>query len=270
MDIAGKTAFISGGGGGIGGGMAEALVEAGARVVLADIDFDFAQAKAAEIGDAAFALRLDVTAPESWAAARDAAEAQFGPVDILCNNAGISTARMALEDVPADLFARVFAINVMGVQHGITTFAGAMKARRCGHIVNTSSINGLNPFGTFGVYSASKFAVLGLSDSLRQECGPHGVGVSTLFPGLTKSRMSLSTDVGPGSDAAMVEALKARMMEPIWLGRAVVRAIAENHPYIVTHPGYRPTFAARCEEILAAFGDPAQPGYAMGKTATQG
>lgn len=269
MDIAGKTAFVTGGGGGIGGGIAEALVEKGARVVLADIDIDFAQAKADELGDTAMAVRIDVSSLESWAEAKAATEARFGPLEILCNNAGISTARMPLEEVPPDLFARVFAINVIGVQNGIVTFAGEMKARGRGHIVNTSSMNGLNPFGTFGAYSASKFAVLGLSDSLREELAPFGVGVSTLFPGLTKSRMSLSTNVGPGTDAEMVEALKARMMEPVWLGRAVVRAIETGNPYIITHPAYRPTFAARCEEILAAFGEPAQPGYETGASATQ-
>ncbi|UVO55886.1 SDR family oxidoreductase [Sphingomonas sp. SUN039] len=268
MQVAGKTAFITGGGGGIGGGIAEALVEKGARVVLADVDLDHAQAKAAELGDAALALTLDVTSLESWAAAKGATEARFGPVDILCNNAGISTPRMDLEEVPPELFARVLAINVTGVQNGIASFAGEMKARGSGHIVNTSSMNGLNPFGTFGAYSASKFAVLGLSDALRQECAPHGVGVSTLFPGLTKSRMSLDPKDGPAADPETLAALLPRMMDPVWSGRAVVRAIEEGQAYIVTHPDYRPIFAARCEEILAAFGDPAQPGYGTGASAT--
>lgn len=268
MLVMGKTAFITGGGGGIGGGIAEALVEKGVRVVLADIDLDHAQTKATELGDAALALTLDVASLDSWAAAKATTEARFGPVDILCNNAGISTPRLDLEEVSPELFARVFAINVTGVQNGIMTFAGEMKTRAHGHIVNTSSMNGLIPFGTFGAYSASKFAVLGLSDALREECAPHGVGVSTLFPGLTKSRMALDPKDGPASDPEKLAALLPRMMDPVWSGRAVVRAIEEGQPYIITHPDYRPIFAARSDAILAAFGDPAQPGYGTGASAT--
>jgi NAD(P)-dependent dehydrogenase (short-subunit alcohol dehydrogenase family) len=267
--LGGKTAFITGGGGGIGAGIAQACVEQGMRVVLADIDLDRARAVAAELGEAALAIGLDVTSLESWASARIAAEAWGGSIAVLCNNAGISTPRMPLEDVPPDLFARVMAINVTGVQNGIVTFAGAMKARRSGHVVNTSSMNGLTPFATFGAYSASKFAVLGLSDALRDELAPFGVGVSTLFPGLTRSRMSTDLKDGPASDAAQLEALLPRMMDPLWTGRAVVRAILANEAYVVTHPDYRPALEARHTALIAAFGEPAQPGYATGASATR-
>ncbi len=95
------------------------------------------------------------------------------------------------------------------------------------------------------------------------------MGVSTLFPGLTRSRMSLSPDSPAAGDKERAAAIAANMMEPIWLGRAVVRAIEENQPYIISHPGYRPTFEERCRKILAAFGEPAQPGYRGGTSATR-
>lgn len=269
LTLCGKTAFITGGGGGIGGGIAHACVEAGMRVVLADIDADFAAAAARELGDAALSVTLDVTSLDSWASARAIAEQWGGPIDVLCNNAGISTPRLALEEVSPDLFARVMAINVTGVHNGIITFAAAMKARGSGHIVNTSSMNGLTPFGSFGAYSASKFAVLGLSDALREEMAPFGVGVSTLFPGLTRSRMAMDLNDGPATSQEQLDALMPRMMDPMWTGRAVVRAIAANAPYIVTHPGYAPLLAARHEALLAAFGEPAQPGYDTGQSATR-
>jgi NAD(P)-dependent dehydrogenase (short-subunit alcohol dehydrogenase family) len=268
MQLAGKVAFISGGGGGIGVGMAEAFVEKGMSVVLADIDFDYARQAAAQFGDKALPLALDVVSLHSWTVARDAAVARFGAIDVLCNNAGISTPRLSLDQFPPDEFARVVAINVTGVHNGIVAFAGEMRARGAGHIVNTSSLNGLIPFGTFGAYSASKFAVLGLSDALRQELAPHGVGVSTLFPGLTRSRMSLDPDVGADKGKIDRAALEANMMEPVWLGRAVARAVEENRPYIITHPEYKPQLEARFREILDAFGEPAQPGYRTGGSAT--
>lgn len=256
FELTGKTVFITGGGGGIGAGMAQAFAERGARIVLADIERGYAEQEAARLPAEAEArvIELDVRDLESW----QAASAAVGPVDVLCNNAGISTGFKPLVDLSPDEFERVMAINVTGVFNGVKTFAPQMVARGGGHIVNTSSMNGLSPFASFAAYSASKFAVLGLSDSLRDELAPAGVGVSTLFPGLTRSRMS-EADAGTS---------QGNMMDPLWLGRAVARAVEANEPYIVTHPEYRNSLAARHERILAAFGEPAQPGYRTGPVAT--
>src|SRR6516165_1887043 len=170
MQLAGKTVFITGGGGGIGEGMALAFAEKGAKLVLADINLHEAEEVAARLpaGTQAMVVALDVTSLESWEAARQQAEARFGAVDVLCNNAGISTGFRPLVEISPEEFARLMAINVTGVYNGVVSFAREMTARGAGHIVNTSSMNGLSPFGNFAAYSASKFAVLGLSDSLRQ------------------------------------------------------------------------------------------------------
>jgi NAD(P)-dependent dehydrogenase (short-subunit alcohol dehydrogenase family) len=262
MNIEGKTAFVTGAGSGIGAGIAEALVESGARVVLADINVDWAISEAARIGGETFAVEIDVASPESWSSAKAKAQSHFGQVDILCNNAGVATPRMPLEDVPDEMFEHVMAINVAGVFNGIKAFVPEMKARRCGHIVNTSSVNGLIPFGSFTTYSASKFAVTGLSEGLRQELEPFDVGVSILYPGLTKSRMSMSQEDGVGTSSEML----ALMMEPIWLGRAVVKAIVENRLHLITHPDHLPTLEERLAELSDAFGEPAQPGFGGGRT----
>lgn len=268
FELTGKTVFITGGGGGIGGGMAQAFAERGARIVLADIDLDFAREEAGKLppGAQAFVVGLDVRSLSSWEAAREAVEQRFGAIDVLCNNAGISTGFKPLVDTSAETFERVMAINVTGVYNGIRTFAPTMIARGSGHIVNTSSMNGLSPFGSFAAYSASKFAVLGMSDALREELAPVGVGVSTLFPGLTRSRMSEGDALS--GDPERRAAIRANMMDPLWLGRAVVRAVEADEPYIVTHPGYRDSLAARHRRILAAFGNAAQPGYDVGASAT--
>jgi NAD(P)-dependent dehydrogenase (short-subunit alcohol dehydrogenase family) len=258
MEVSGKVVLVTGGGGGIGAGIAEAFAEKGAQVAVTDINSDYAEAEAKRIGNGTIALRHDVTSVESWSDVKRAVEAQLGPVDVLCNNAGVALPFKPLEDVTADEFARVMAINVTGVFNGCKAFIPEMKARGSGHIVNTSSVNGQIPFETFAAYSASKFAVSGLSESIRAELAPFGVGVSILYPGLTRSRMSEGQVPGLNPEAA--KALAARMMEPVWLGRAVVRAVEQNTLHIITHPDHRAALEARIDALYSAFGEPAQPG----------
>jgi NAD(P)-dependent dehydrogenase (short-subunit alcohol dehydrogenase family) len=262
MEIAGKVVLMTGGGGGIGAGIAEAFAQNGAKVAISDINVDYATAEARRIGQGMVAFQHDVTSLESWVTVKAAVEAEFGPVDVLCNNAGVALPFMPLENVSPETFDRVMAINVRGVYNGCVTFMPEMKARRSGHIVNTSSVNGQIPHGTFAAYCASKFAVSGLSEALRQELEPFGVGVSILYPGLTRSRMSEGQvpDLPPQTR----EALQARMMEPIWLGRAVVRAVENNELHIVTHPEHLGVLQSRIDALYAAYGDPAQPGYQPG------
>jgi NAD(P)-dependent dehydrogenase (short-subunit alcohol dehydrogenase family) len=266
MDVSGKVVLVTGGGGGIGSGIAEAFAEKGARVVVTDISLDYAEAEAARLGRGVFALQQDVTAPESWAQVKAAVEGRFGPVDVLCNNAGISLPFKPMEDVSLAEFDRVMAVNVRGVFLGCNTFIPEMKARGSGHIVNTSSVNGQLPHQTFAVYSASKFAVSALSEAIRDELAPFGVGVSILYPGLTRSRMSEGQI--PDLPEETRKALSAMMMEPVWLGRAVVRAVEGNQLHIVTHPDHLPALKARMDALYAAFGEPAQPGYVAARMPT--
>ncbi len=263
MNVTNKVILITGGGGGIGAGIAEAFVEKGAQVAITDINLAYAQAEAERIGGGTLALQHDVTSPESWAEVKAAVEAQIGPVDVLCNNAGISLPFKPMEEITLDQFNRVMAINVRGVFLGCTLFMPEMKARKSGHIVNTSSANGMMPHGTFAAYTATKFAVAGLSEAIRMELEPFGVGVSILYPGLTRSRMS------EGQMHDLPDAIKAaiagKMMEPVWLGRAVVRAVENNELHIVTHPDHLDALKARMDTLYAAFGEPAQPDFAGGR-----
>lgn len=263
MEVAGKVALVTGGGGGIGAGIAEAFVEKGAKVAVTDVNLDYARAEAERIGHGTIALEHDVTSLGSWAEVKRAVEAQLGTVDILCNNAGVSQPFLPLEEVSPEQFDRVMAINVRGVYNGCVSFIPEMKARKSGHIVNTASVNGLLPHGPFAAYCASKFAVVGLSESIRQDLAPFGVGVSILYPGLTRSRMSESQVPGLPEDKA--KALSALMMEPVWLGRAVVRAVESGALHIISHPEFKGALKARMDELYAAFGEPAQPGYQPGR-----
>ena len=259
MDVAGKVIIVTGGGGGIGAGIAEAFAEKGAKVAVTDINLGYAQAEADRIGHGVIALSHDVTSLDSWAAVKREVEARLGPVDVVCNNAGIALAFKTLDEVAPEEFDRVMAINVRGVFNGCITFMPEMKARKSGHIVNTSSVNGQLPFGPFATYCASKFAVAGLSESIRQELEPFGVGVSILYPGLTRSRMSEGQM--PELPEAAKQALAARMMEPVWLGRAVVRAVETGQLHINSHVDHKPALEARLNVLLDSFGEPAQPEY---------
>ncbi len=261
MTLADKTALITGGGGGIGAGIAEAFVAEGMKVVITDVNLDYARAEAARIGGDTIALEHDVTSLASWASVKETVLKALGRVDVLCNNAGVSTRRMLFDEMPPDVFAAVMAVNVTGVYNGIKTFVPDMRARRSGHVVNVSSMNGLLAHQTYATYSASKYAVTAMSEALRGELAPFGIGVSVLFPGLTRSRMSLDPEKGAAPDIPNPEVLASNMMEPLWLGRSVVKAIKENSLYIISHPGHKDHLAARYKAILDAFGEPSQPGY---------
>lgn len=253
-NLTGKVAFITGAAGGIGLAIAKILAEHNARLVLTDIDGDELERACAEINAEKLLVKLDVTDRDSWYAARDAVAKRFGDVDILCNNAGIAPSQYTLADLPPQNFERILAINLMGVFNGVHCFAASMRDRRCGHIVNTASTGGLMPMPGHGDYAISKAAVVALSETLRLEMAPHEVGVSVLCPGLVASRM-----VPPGT----TQLQGMNLMDPIWVGRAVVKAIIDNQLYIMTHPSYLPIVQARHQGIESAFGAPAQPGYEM-------
>ena len=254
MELAGKVAVVTGGGSGIGAGLAEALLEKGARVAIADISPGHMAETRERLGEGLMTVALDVADAASWQRMKAEVEAALGPVDVLCNNAGISQPFMPIEDIADEDFARLMAINVTGVFLGCKCFVPGMKARGAGHVVNTSSANGLIPFGSFSSYCASKFAVAGLSEALQQELAPHGVGVSILYPGLTRSRMS---------EAQLGQLDPASTMEPVWLGRAVARAIEDGRLHVISHPNLKPALERRLGVLLDDFGEPAQPGFGV-------
>lgn len=252
MELAGKVALVTGGGSGIGAAIAEALLEKGAQVAIADVSEAFMAEENARQGGRLLTVPLDVTDPASWAAAKAKVESALGPVDVLVNNAGVSHQYSPIEEISDADFARVMAVNVGGVFQGCKAFTAEMKARGSGHIVNVASLNGLLPFQTYTIYCASKFAVTGMSEALQRELAPHGVGVSILYPGLTKSRMSTNQK---GSVQSMVA------METIWVGRAVCRAIEDNRLHIISHPGMKASLERRLGVLLGDFGEPAEPGF---------
>ncbi len=277
--LAGTTALITGGASGIGLGMARAFIAAGLRVAIADINEAALEAATSALPGLGMAVQLNVTRAAEWEHTLDAVEASLGEVQILCNNAGVAQGRYAdgreirVADMPEALWRMVLEINATGTFLGAHAMVPRMLARgRWGHIVNTASTGGLMAPGGIAAYCASKYAVVGLSESMRAELAPSGIGVSVLCPGGVRSNLfasSVAVRAGvPGASEGMAtvgsEALRteqAQRMDPVFVGEMVLRAIAGNAMYIIPHPEYLGHIAERHAALVAAFGRSAQPGY---------
>ncbi len=191
-DFAGKTAFVTGGAGGIGLAMARALGQRGMKVAIADVEADTC-AKAVETlqseGITAIGAPCDVSDRTQYARAAERTLAEFGKVHILCNNAGVSRAG-SIETIASSDWDWVIGVNLKGLVHGLQLFLPQMKAHgEDSHIVNTASVNGVVGSALAGPYSATKFAVVGISEVLAAELKDTPIGVSVLCPSWVKTRM---------------------------------------------------------------------------------
>jgi NAD(P)-dependent dehydrogenase (short-subunit alcohol dehydrogenase family) len=266
-DFKGKTAFITGGAAGIGLAMARELLKAGARIVIADIRQDALDKAVTTLagGDKVQAIRLDVTDREAFARAADAA----GKVHILCSNAGIFIGGPT-QDATYDDWDFCLGVNLGGTVNCMRTFVPRMIAQKeGGHIVLTSSINGLFASGAVGPYTASKFATTAIGECLRMNLAPHAIGVSILCPGPVASDLFESTpavrpkalsDTGAHlvkTDARdpVSQEIFAGAMSTDEVGRKVMQGIRRNDLYIITHGEIRDVLEARMKAVLAALPD---------------
>jgi NAD(P)-dependent dehydrogenase (short-subunit alcohol dehydrogenase family) len=261
-NLRGRTAFITGGASGIGLAVGRALAADGVRVALADVDeAELNRARDGFSGQVTGVV-LDVRDRAAWARARAETEAKLGPVDILMNNAGIGPDGRELADMNPASFDRLIAVNLTGVFNGVSEFAGSMRARRSGHIVNTASMAGLISAVGLGAYTISKFGVVGLSEVLRSELAPHGVGVSVLCPGMVVTRLRESTLRLGGEVLNKDQAAMGEGVDPSFVSERVLAGIKGDWRYILTHGEYRGAVEARVERLLEAFAEtPPSPQY---------
>ena len=263
--LAGRVAVITGGASGIGLGIARAAAAAGMSLALLDVEESaLEKAKRALVADgaAAFAVRADVSDPASLAAAAEHVVARFGRIDVICNNAGVFTQGPLAESSGRD-WEWLVGVNLLGVAHGIRIFVPHLRAHgEGGHVVNTASIAGLSAIPGLGIYTATKHAVVALSEVLREELAPEGIGVSVLCPGGVKTRIHeagrnrpavLGGPDATGDRGALTDAAVESGMDPRVVGERVLNAIRANELYVLTHPEFRAAFAARAEAILAAY-----------------
>ena len=182
MQLAGRTAFVTGGGQGIGEAIARAFAAEGAHVCVADIDLARAQALAERLGDSAMAVECDVAKRESVDRAVAAATARVGPIDILVNNAGIIRPAM-LHKMTDVQWQAVLDVHLAGTFHCLQAVAPSMMERRYGRVINVTSTAGVQ--GTIGQinYSAAKAGIVGITMSAARELAPYGVTVNAIAPG---------------------------------------------------------------------------------------
>jgi len=206
IDFAGRTAFVTGGANGVGLGLVRALVAQGCKVVLADIRQESIDSTLRKLDNAeVMGVQVDVSDRAAMESAADAVEARFGPVTLLFNNAGVNLFQ-TIEDSSASDWDWVMGVNLHGVINGVMTFVPRMiAAGQGGYIVNTASMSGWLASGSPGIYNTTKFAVRGMSESLRYSLAKHGIGVSILCPGLVKSLIYASDDIRP---AALMDGAK--------------------------------------------------------------
>jgi len=222
--LAGKVALISGGARGMGASHVRMLVDEGAKVVFGDILDDEGKAVAAEVGGAARYLHLDVTKPEDWDAAVATALSEFGGIDVLVNNAGIINIG-TFEDYALSEWHRILDINLTGVFLGIRAVVKPMKEAGRGSIINISSIEGMAGTIACHGYTATKFAVRGLTKSAALELGPSGIRVNSIHPGLIKTPM---TDWVPDD---IFQSALGRAAEPREVSSLVVYLASDESSY---------------------------------------
>jgi len=275
-DLTGRVAVVTGGGSGIGRGMALGLAAEGMTVAVADIQRAKAEEVAAEIaaaGGNAFAVVVDVTSPESLAAAAKEVESRAGGVNLLCANAGVLGRIGAAADHSIEDWEYTLSVNVLGIVKTVKAFLPALRrSAPDAHIVNTASLGGLTTevHAPIAAYVASKYACVGFSEMLRAELAPEGIGVSVLCPGFVASNlMETSIANRPGSFGQQVNSefvleasapseqpaspIAVQPMPNEAVGPIVVRAIRANRLHVLTHPETKPLIEARFRAMLADF-----------------
>jgi NAD(P)-dependent dehydrogenase (short-subunit alcohol dehydrogenase family) len=275
-DVRGKTAFITGGASGIGLGMARTLVEAGMKVVLADlrqdhIDSALAQFERQGHASSVHAIRLDVTDRAAMAAAADETQGIFGNLHVLANNAGVGIQGPFKGITFAD-WDFGLAVNLGGVINGVQIFLPRIRAHgEGGHLINTASLAALVPMpAQFVIYQTAKAAVVTLSECLRGELAPENIGVSVLCPGPVRTNIhELSKNRPPqfGVGDAFRDAEHAggtqvsfpSQMEPAAVGERVLRAVLNDDFYIITHGEWKSAAEQRNAAVIAAMPDQLDP-----------
>ena len=278
-DFAGRTAFVTGGANGVGLGIVRGLLGEGCKVAIADIRQDAIDAALASLDNReVIGVQLDVMDRAGFKQAADRVESELGPVSLVFNNAGINLFQ-TIEDSSYDDWDWVLGVNLGGVVNGVMTFAPRMKARALagevtgGQITNTASMASFIAGGAPGIYNTAKFAVRGLSYSLRHSMYQYGIGVSVVHPGLVKSQIFASDEVRPANlkaaarpvDPAAVERLAGIHefgMEPDVIGGRILDGIRENRANIFTHPDHKEELIELFDEIIADYRDyPEDAGY---------
>jgi NAD(P)-dependent dehydrogenase (short-subunit alcohol dehydrogenase family) len=234
-DFAGRVAIVTGAASGIGRALAEALGRRGARVVVTDLNLAGAEAVADAIvtaGGQARSALLDVTREGDVRQVVDDAVARHGHLDVMVNNAGIAVGGEVRDLTVAD-WRRIIDVNLLGVVHGVAAAYPRMVSQGNGHIVNIASLAGLGPWPTMAPYAMTKFAVVGLSLSLRAEAASLGVRVSVACPGFVQSGIYEAATIVNADARRLWEKVPFALMTAERAAARILRGVARNEALIV-------------------------------------
>ena len=271
--FSGKTVVVSGGAEGIGFAIARAMGKQGMNVVLGDIDtnqLNIAKTKLESENIEVLTVQMDVTDLSQWQNTADKAIERFGKIHMLVNNAGVGSNPGVIEQTDDKDWRWVLDVNLMGVIYGTQTMVPLMKQHgEQGWLINVASMAGMMGVPTAGAYTATKVAVVGMSESWYAELKPHNIQVSVLCPAFVKTRINLSnrnkpdelksdkeknTDsVSSSSSAKHMQKVIDNGLPPEIVGERVVEAVSNKELYIFTHPNYRKVVQKRFKSIDDAF-----------------
>ena len=269
QDFSGKVAVVTGSASGIGRGLAERLLEAGASVVLADVNEEPLTQTARELASLGNVTPIVVDVSDSASVVRLAQRAQevYGKVDLLCNNAGVG-GYLRFSTISLATWRWMINVNLMGVVYGIHTFLPLLAERSEAHIINTASISGVVHGKHLAPYVASKAGVVGLTETLAKEFADEfpGIGLSVVLPGPVNTNISRSDEVAP-ADVPRFERIdpelralrqqraenKTKSMSPRDAADIILQGVREKRLHIFTDRIHRPRFEERAQTILASW-----------------
>ncbi|HYM34688.1 MAG TPA: SDR family NAD(P)-dependent oxidoreductase [Steroidobacteraceae bacterium] len=254
QQFAGKTAFVTGGASGIGFALGRALAQEGMKVMLADIEVEALAIATQSLSESGFIVRgvhCDVADSLSVECAANKTYEAFGNVHVVCNNAGVGGGT-SIDNISLSEWRWVIDVNLMGVVHGIHTFLPHLRAHgERGYIVNTASMAGMQSNIGFSAYSASKYAVVAMSEGLAKQLNPHGKGVSVLLPSFVNTRIGQSQrnrqqkygapvvrdpTSADGKLVAYIDNALRSGRDPTYIATRVLDAMRKDDLYVFTHP----------------------------------
>lgn len=272
-DLSAKVVVISGGAEGIGLGLAKVLGGHGMSVVIADINAEqlsLARSELEALEIPVLACELDVADTAAWESVASQAIARFGKIHMLVNNAGVGGAPKPIGTSSEKDWRWILDVNLMGVVNGAQSIVPLIASHgEGGWVINVASLAGFISLPNASAYSATKAAVVAMSECWREELAPQGIKVSVLCPGFVKTRINLSQRNRPaqydsGDSASVTDDREKEMSQQMQavidagastelIAERVVEAIEQGEFYIVTHPNFLPAVAARFAGVTDAF-----------------